>query len=167
MRASHFLWGALAICVGVSLFLLKYKVLALENELIARQEQVVRDRAAIRVLQAEWTYLNDPERLRRLSAEYLGFAPATAQNITELSTLPFRAAGESHAADPAQPAIQPTSANQNRPHIEASAGEGEPRGTSFGAVMIARFQALLFSTSAGAATFPSPSNDRVAEGAAR
>lgn len=150
MRASYFLWGILAIGVGVSLFLLKYKVLALENELVARQERVIRDRAAIRVLQAEWTYLNDPERLRRLSGEHLGFRPATAADIAELSALPFRAAAKGHVA---QPATQPaTGALQARPRIEAQAREPEIRRPGLGAVILARLQDILLPASAGAAT---------------
>ncbi|MSO71995.1 MAG: hypothetical protein EXQ84_00075 [Rhodospirillaceae bacterium] len=152
MRASYFLWGILAIGVGVSLFLLKYKVLALENELVARQEQVVRDQAAIRVLQAEWTYLNDPERLRRLSSEHLGFRPATAANIAELSALPFRAAAKDQVAQPLQPSTLPAGALPVRPRIEAQAHEPEIRRPGLGAVILARLQNILLPASAGAAT---------------
>src|SRR5262249_12617470 len=70
MRAGGWMWGALAIGVGVSMYLVKYKVQALEDELNVKREQIAHDRAAIRVLEAEWTYLNDPGRLRRLSAQY-------------------------------------------------------------------------------------------------
>lgn len=152
MRASYFLWGALAIGVGVSLFLVKYKVQALENELIARQEQVVKDRGAIRVLQAEWTYLNDPERLRRLSAEYLNLGPATAKNVTDISSLPFRADVEAPAqvSQPTEsaPQVPQTSASLQSPSHKVNAMEG------MGTVFFARLQRLLFTTPAGAATLP-------------
>ena len=152
MRASYFLWGALAIGVGVSLFLLKYKVQALENELVARQEQVVRDRGAIRVLQAEWTYLNDPERLRRLSAEYLGFGPATPKNVANIAALPFRPgvdvpAQVSQPTDPAQQVPQ-TSASLEGAAQKITAPQGA------GAFFFDKIQHLLFSATAGAATPP-------------
>lgn len=150
MRASYFLWGILTVGVGVSLFLLKYKVQDLENELNASKAQVVRDRAAIKVLQAEWTYLNDPERLRRLSAEHLGFGPATAKNVADLSALPFRT-GVDVPPEMQAPIIAPVnSAPLPRGGLEANA---EERG--FAPVLMARIQRLLFSTSAGAATLPS------------
>ena len=79
------------------MFLLKYKVQDLENELIAKQAQIVRDRGEIRVLDAEWTYLNDPGRLRRLSEEYLGFGPPVPQNVTDIDALPFRNAPTAYA----------------------------------------------------------------------
>ena len=156
MRASWFLWGALAICVGVSLFLLKYKVQALENELVARQEQVVRDRSAIRVLQAEWTYLNDPERLRRLSVEHLGFGPATQQNVADISALPFRAGADSPA-----PVSQPVPSKPGT-EIQAQARPVSAEPAGFGPILLSRLQRLFFSTSAGAATFPSAAPRRTA-----
>ena len=73
MKVSTLMWVVLTVAVGVSMFLLKYKVQASEEELIAKQEQITRDHGALRVLEAEWAYFNDPERLRRLSAEHLGF----------------------------------------------------------------------------------------------
>jgi hypothetical protein len=148
MRAAYFLWGALVIAGGVSLFLLKYKVQGLEEQLVASQQQVVRDRVAIRVLEAEWTYLNDPERLRRLSAEHLGFGPATARNIVDISTLPIRAESEGVV-----PATQPTiPLAPRRPELEAKASPDEP--TGFTSVLFARLRSLLFPGTAGAATPP-------------
>ncbi len=148
MRASYFLWGALVVGGGVSLFMLKYKVQGLENELIGRQEQVLKDRAAVRVLQAEWTYLNDPERLRRLSAEHLGFAPATPKNIADISSLPYRAGVDAPASQ------APTASVLPRPEIEAKVqpASADPKG--FAPILLTRIQHLLFSNSAGAATFP-------------
>lgn len=170
MRASYFLWGALAIGVGVSLFLLKYKVQALENELVARQEQVVRDRAAIRVLQAEWTYLNDPERLRRLSAEHLGFGPATPRNIADISALPFRAGAEGTAQAPhpnekstAEPGTAPTPQADIAIGTQARrAGAPAPERPGVGPVIFARLQRLLFPAEAGAATYPAVAPPRPA-----
>ncbi len=152
MRAAYFLWGILAIGVGVSLFLLKYKVQDLEDQLHASQAQVARDRAAIKVLQAEWTYLNDPERLRRLSSEHLGFALPTARNIVDIAALPFRA----EAGGPVQ-ATQPTVPMRRLPapgEIEAKAPSG------LAPVLFARIQQLLFPGSAGAATFPAKDKAR-------
>ena len=148
MRASYFLWGALIIAGGVSLFLLKYKVQGLENELVANQQQVLRDRASIRVLEAEWTYLNDPDRLRRLAAEHLGFGPATARNLAEIDALPMR-----NGVPNATPGQLPQKvAPRDRAQIQADAS---PAPESFGHVLLARIQELLFPGSASANTLPS------------
>ncbi|HCX14159.1 MAG TPA: hypothetical protein DGZ24_02435 [Rhodospirillaceae bacterium] len=90
MKISTLMWLVLIITVGVSMFLLKYKVQALEEELVFKQVQIAKDRDAVRVLEAEWAYLNDPERLQRLSAEYLGFVSPKSDQIKTISALPFR-----------------------------------------------------------------------------
>ena len=72
------------------MFMLKYKVQALNEELVAKKEQIERNQDAVRVLEAEWAYFNDPERLRRLSAEHLGFIQSSAVHIKTMSALPFR-----------------------------------------------------------------------------
>ncbi|MBL8629710.1 MAG: hypothetical protein JNM81_08790 [Rhodospirillaceae bacterium] len=90
MKLTAIMWAALTIVVGVSLFMLKYKVQGLEDQLQATYVQIEKDRTAIRVLDAEWTYLNDPGRLRRLSEQYLGFAPPAASQVITISQLPFK-----------------------------------------------------------------------------
>jgi len=90
MKLTAIMWTALAVVVGISLFLLKYQVQALEDQLHATTAQIQRDKSAIRVLQAEWTYLNDPGRLRRLSEQHLGFTAPAATQIITISQLPFK-----------------------------------------------------------------------------
>jgi hypothetical protein len=147
------MWIPLAIGVGVSMFLLKYEVQALEDELVAKQTQVVRDRAAIRVLEAEWTYLNDPERLRELSAQYLGFGPPAVTNIADITSLPMK--GASEAAD--APDTAPVKRNplddikpQFQTELRAPPAAPAPRSPSVVSVAVARLQRLLFPTAAGA-----------------
>jgi len=84
------MWAALTVVVGISLFMLKYQVQALEDQLHATHTQIEKDKSAIRVLQAEWTYLNDPGRLRRLSEQHLGFAAPTAKQVATMAQLPYR-----------------------------------------------------------------------------
>ena len=164
MRASAFMWLALAIMVGVAMFLVKYKVQALEDEVVATREQVARDRSAIRVLEAEWTYLNDPERLRRLSAQHLSFGPPVPQNVTDVAGLPLRGAApgvtaEDSAAPPATTAAPPT-AKPAGPIIDAEAAPtnaGVPTAFQRPAglpVFVARLQRMLLPDAVGAT--PSP-----------
>lgn len=141
---SHLTWLALTVAVGAGLFMLKYKVQDLEHDLVSKQAQIQRDRSAIRVLQAEWTYLNDPNRLRRLSEEYLGFQAASPQNVISLDALPMRdekpAQVNASVAKPEVHAEIPVSQMpvQNRPSVLS--------------VAFARLQQLLAPSPAGAAT---------------
>jgi hypothetical protein len=154
VRPAQLVWIPLVVGVGVSMFLLKYKVQALEDVLVAKQAQVVRDRGAIRVLEAEWTYLNDPERLRELSAQYLGFGVPAVVNIADINSLPMRgAAAEGGAAPESAPAnhnplddIKP----QFQTELRSLPAAPAPRSPSVVSVSVARLQRLLFPTAAGA-----------------
>jgi hypothetical protein len=146
------MWSLLALTVGVSMFLVKYRVQELEDELSAKQSQIARDRNAIRVLEAEWTYLNDPERLRRLSAQHLGFGPAVPQNVTDVTALPVRGATPGttveHPVAPQTPATGPTfradaGADAAPPAFQRPAGLP---------VFLARLQRLLLPEAVGATT---------------
>jgi hypothetical protein len=112
MRAAGLMWTALIILVGVSLFVLKYKVQALEDELHAKQERIERDRTAIRVLEAEWAYLNDPERLARLSAEHLGLVPPAPTQVARIDALPLRTPGRAAPAGASDPSAAGVQAQQ-------------------------------------------------------
>jgi len=162
MRPSGWLmWGALALAIGVSMYLVKYKVQALEDQLIAKRDLITRNRGAIRVLEAEWTYLNDPGRLRRLSAQYLGLGPAIPQNMMDVTALPMRAPVEAPAvqapgadgtpmpADKAQsgtktvPALGPVERADNGQVFTNDRPAPFP-------VLVARLQRLLFPDAIGA-----------------
>ena len=69
------------IASGVGLYQLKYKAQRLQAEVSALEASIVRDREAIRVLEAEWTYLTRPERVAALSARYLALRPAQAEQV--------------------------------------------------------------------------------------
>ncbi len=148
MRTGIVMWLALAIVVGVGLFLVKYKVQALEDELIAKREQAVRDRGAIRVLEAEWTYLNDPERLRRLSAQHLGFGPAVPQNVTDITNLPLRSGAVGRVDSPAPAPAKPGTTI----HAEAAPAPPAFERPAGLPVLLARLQRLLLPEAVGATT---------------
>lgn len=90
MKLTAMLWAALTVVVGISLFLLKYEVQGLEDQLRGTYAKIEHDKTSIRVLEAEWTYLNDPGRLRRLSEQHLGFTAPIASQIITLSQLPYK-----------------------------------------------------------------------------
>lgn len=72
------------------------RVQSQERELASLKAQVVSEQEAIRVLKAEWSYLNQPERLQTLAREHLPLAPTGASQIVVLASLPLKSA----SADP-------------------------------------------------------------------
>jgi len=65
----------MAAVMSVALFFLKYEVTNLELELDNLNDAIVSDREAIHVLKAEWSHLNNIERLEVLSGRYLKLQP--------------------------------------------------------------------------------------------
>jgi hypothetical protein len=90
MRSMTILWGVLAIACGIGLFLVKHQVQATEADLRQMQHRVRSDRSTIRVLEAEWTYLNNPTRLAALAERVLGLTPLRAQQVVTMASLPVR-----------------------------------------------------------------------------
>jgi cell division protein FtsL len=83
MRRSTFLWCVLGISVVIGLFVIKHRVQELEDRLHTLNAEIITDQDATQVLQAEWSYLNQPTRLEALSKRLLGMElPDAEQTVT-------------------------------------------------------------------------------------
>lgn len=91
-----------AAMLGTALFLTSEQVQREEKEFLSVQEKVRIEKDSLRILNAEWTYLNRPDRLEQLAATHLNLAPASAQKmIGTIETLP-------NPFTPAVPGVKPT-----------------------------------------------------------
>ena len=90
IRPGTVIWLMLVIIVGYAMFQVKYEVMQQEDTLASLYKEIADDRDQIRVLDAEWSYLTRPERLKRLAGRYLDLAPFGAAQIVDLSALPER-----------------------------------------------------------------------------
>lgn len=104
MRLSTILWLGLAGIMGTGLFYLKYDVQVLERTLERLNVDIAEDRRAIHVLKAEWSYLNQPDRLSDLSRRHLSLAPLARRNIVRLIDLPLTFDAGAQATPKAGPA---------------------------------------------------------------
>ncbi len=75
---------------ALGLFNIVDRVQRLERELAREQQTIAETRAAIQVLNAEWSYLNRPARIAELAERYLGFGPLAAAQFVDLSQIPRR-----------------------------------------------------------------------------
>ena len=103
MRQSTMALVLLTVAVGVSLFLAKYRVQGLEDQLQTLNRDIARDRERIKVLRAEWSHFNEPDRLRALAGRHLEMIPVQSEQFIERgqveTKLPKRAGTrESHVA---------------------------------------------------------------------
>ncbi len=102
IRLGVLMWVWLIAGAAGVLFHVSYDVTALEEDLSALNRDIVREQEAIRVLRAEWSYLNQPERLRNLARELTSLVPITpGQVIESAAVLPMPLPQpESVAAEP-------------------------------------------------------------------
>lgn len=80
--------------LAVFVFAIKYDVQDLESEYNTLNRSIEREHQAIHVLKAEWSYLNEPERLRDLAEMYLGHSDVTYLQMGKINFIPMRSTPE-------------------------------------------------------------------------
>ncbi len=94
MSKSSLVLILMAAAVSVSLFVVKHRVQDLGDELLLLSRDISKSQEAIHVLKAEWSHLNQPDRLRRLADSHLEVGPLSAEQVGDangmLSGLPDR-----------------------------------------------------------------------------
>lgn len=89
IRLSSLTALILALLSGAALFWVSQQVQQVEREQRQLLASLDQEEESIRVLKAEWDYLNRPERLEELSARYLKMAPASADTLVQsISAIP-------------------------------------------------------------------------------
>lgn len=98
MKRSTLFLLLMAATVSVALFVVKYRVQDLDEELLSLNRQYAETQESIHVLKSEWSHLNQPSRLRALAGKYLEVGPLDAERIGPadriLDGLPDRPEGE-------------------------------------------------------------------------
>jgi len=120
IRPGTIVWLLLVIAVGYAMFQVKFEVMQQEETLARLTKEIADSREQNRIIDAEWSYLTRPDRVKRLAARYLNLAPITAAQIGELNTLPERPDAppapiqKPNPATSAQPLTSPTRASGPR-----------------------------------------------------
>lgn len=92
MRKSTMLWLVLAFAAGTMLFHTSQLVTDGRAKLAQLQKKTAEEEESIRVLQAEWSYLNKPGRLEKLASEYLDLQPMQGKQFATLEEIEQRPA---------------------------------------------------------------------------
>lgn len=123
------IWLVLALGLGFGLFQLKYRVQGLEAKLAHINRQILESEESIHVLKAEWSYLNQPDRIEALARKHLALEPLTGRQYGTIDDLPLR------NTDLAEPG----GAGGSAPHAPAIPRPTErPSGPQGGGVTLAR-----------------------------
>jgi cell division protein FtsL len=90
IRLSTFVGLALASVAAGLVMHVSYRVQRTEQYLAKLEREIVREQDQIRVLDAEWSYLNDPARIEALARRHLVLAPMSVKKIVSLDAIPLR-----------------------------------------------------------------------------
>jgi len=90
VRLSTLFLMAILFCAAYALYLVKYEVQSVREEAHLLELQLQEENEALHIANAEWAYLNRPERLQQLADKYLTLKPVQGSQIVELAAIPFQ-----------------------------------------------------------------------------
>lgn len=85
-----FAWLAVTGTAVLGLFYISSEVQRIEDSLFQEQRSIAERQRTIHVLEAEWSYLNQPARLAEMAKRHLGLEPMGADQVLPLGDLPQR-----------------------------------------------------------------------------
>lgn len=80
-RLSWFILFVIGVALTVTLYFVKTQAQSARAEVRALERSLAQEAAAIRVLEAELAYLENPARLSDLNAQHLGLVPVQPEQI--------------------------------------------------------------------------------------
>ncbi|WP_445504940.1 cell division protein FtsL [Microvirga sp. G4-2] len=89
-KLLHFVAISALIASAGYAYSIKYDTLYYAEQVAKLKSKVQREREAIAVLQAEWQYLDRPDRLQAAADHHLDLQPLKIQQLARLSDLPNR-----------------------------------------------------------------------------
>jgi cell division protein FtsL len=87
VRQATALCLLLAVALAVVMLTVAHQVQGLEEELGSLRRKAMTEQQTTRVLQAEFSFLAEPERLRRLAGAHLGLVPVEPDQLASFATL--------------------------------------------------------------------------------
>jgi hypothetical protein len=120
MRKTTLLWLILAVFCGAGIFRTSQKVHEEREKIAILEASISKEEESLRVLNAEWSYLNQPARLEKLAKTYLHLAPLKGGQFVKVEDIPVRRAtpAETTTADTEK---KPEEKKTTKPHFVAAA----------------------------------------------
>ena len=88
---TNFVWMAVVALSAFGLYLVKYSVQEVQRDVAKLEAKLAKEKETVHLLEAEWAYLNRPERLRKLAEGRVDVRPVASANIIDVTRLPSRA----------------------------------------------------------------------------
>ena len=88
LRITSLIWMACFAVGAFGLYMVKFSVQNLQRDVTVAEQKLAGEKESLHLLNAEWAYLNRPERLRALSERHLNLVPLDSRRIENVSLLP-------------------------------------------------------------------------------
>ena len=88
--------------------------------------EIGKEENALRLLQTEWSYLNQPDRLDKLARQYLNLVPQKGRQFATLAQVPARASEDEKQAPPKAAPVAATEALEKAAAPAALTAAAEP-----------------------------------------
>lgn len=89
IRAFNIVLVLAVIGLSIGLYDIKYRAEIAETRAERIERDIAHEQESIRVLRAEWSYLNQPERLQELARRYTALEPLQASQIGTFADVPL------------------------------------------------------------------------------
>jgi cell division protein FtsL len=90
IRITTLLWIALLVVAGGTVMNVSYEVRRVQRHIAEIAKNAQHEQDTIRVLQAEWTTLNDPQRIDDLAQRHLSLQATPIQRFVALEDIPLK-----------------------------------------------------------------------------
>lgn len=87
MRIVSLLLIGCLVALSFVIYEVKFETREMNDRVAALRLDIQKERDAIGVLRAEWSHLNRPQRIERLSRKHLGLRPVNARQVMTASQL--------------------------------------------------------------------------------
>jgi cell division protein FtsL len=95
IRIVNIIALAITVTVAFGLYKLKYNTTLAAQTLSRLESDTAAEREAIKVLNAEWSHLNSPQRIEELARKHLTLQDIEKGQMIDLQDVPFRPLPES------------------------------------------------------------------------
>ncbi len=87
LRITSLIWMSCFAVAAFGLYMVKFSVQNLQRDVGVAEQALANEKESLHLLNAEWAYLNRPERLRALSQTHLDLVPLDSHRIENVSLL--------------------------------------------------------------------------------
>lgn len=94
LRIFALIYMACFATLSMGLYLVKYSVQNIQHDVVTMKAELGREKESLHLLNAEWAYLNRPDRLHRLAEAHLNLVPVDSRRIENMGLLPAAATME-------------------------------------------------------------------------